>query len=193
MIKNKNTVLCLALALALYGCSDSDSGSETAADQASITDNNNAQTNEQANMDSASNADVVNDTDAASDAGAYGEIVGVWERCVSDVNAFVWEFESNNNFRAYSVPDCADTYGIAESTQGGTYTVLGTSISEEGLEVYDMQFKITDVFGGNPADDAPDFYVMMHIDQDTMYFGFIGGSTAEASRTLFLDTPHLRQ
>jgi len=197
MIKIRNLVLTTLLAAFVYGCSD-DNGSGLVADENSNTpENSNTETpstqtpvTQTPTIETPSAEENANTT---PNTGSNGQVVGVWDRCIGGINAFVWVFEENNNFRTYSVPDCSLALDIDNSTQGGTYEVLGTSTSEEGLPLFDLRLVITDVFGGFPQDDASELFINMHVDGDTMYFGAGGSSREEASRILFFDAPHVRR
>jgi len=184
-MKHSISAVIILSSLTLFGCGSSSSSSDDTNSNDSVEA---LDSDENLASESSENVDT-----GVSDA---GELVGVWERCRSDITATVWQFESNGNFRTYISPEgCPDfnTYTIEDSTQGGTYEILTTSTSEEGLPVNEMRFVITDVFGGFQM-PAPDLHILIHVDGDNMYFGFGGRTQGEASRDLILDDqPYIRQ
>lgn len=79
---------------------------------------------------------------------------------------------------------------------GGTYEVVGSATSQEGLAVLQVEFDVTDVFGGEDDNGtAPGFFNILHIDGNTLYFGFSGETLEQVMQfpQLNLDVPYFLQ
>lgn len=72
---------------------------------------------------------------------------------------------------------------------GGTYEVVGTAISEEGLDITQIDFDITEVFGQVDPGLVPNAFINFHVDGNTLFTGNDALTLEELENTLDLDTP----
>jgi len=197
--------LCVVLGL-IVGCGSGDSSTDSnnapqAETDTSVAASNNSDPTATETPVSDENVTVPNN-DAGSNADTVGNpnasLVGTWVSCDRIGGPMAWSF-TETTYRTYFAPElllentCDGLLTLEKSTQGGTYKVIGTGTSEEGLSVVYVEFQATDVFGGIPSNDVPIAVNSIHVDGDTMYLGFSGSTIENTSTNLSLDDPLVRQ
>ena len=133
-------------------------------------------------------------------------VKGFWFNCVASmVNSVesrgrIMEF-TDTEFRIYShifqgSNSCAGSLTFADTIQTGNYEVLGTSVSAEGLPIYDLKMRVLTVLGSELVDDtAFDQYFYVYIDSNNLYAGIASGEASfnGVSKALDLDVPFLKR
>ncbi len=133
-------------------------------------------------------------------------VKGFWIDCIGSVNnsavsrGLILEF-TDTEFRTYdhrysSSNECLGNLTLADTIQSGTYEVIGTGTSEEGLPIYDLKMRVLTVFGSAQVDDIVfDQYFYVHIDHDVLYAGVVSGEASfnGLSKSLDLGRPYRKR
>ena len=204
--------LVLTASLFIYACGgggSSDSADETGAEnnpEIGNTDDSIGGTDnpeDSANLPDETDTDngdadngIGDDTGNTGNSGNNSQLIGVWARCTLGMLGEALEF-NETTYRFYFAAglenECSDLLTLERSTQGGTYQVVGNSTSEEGLPVLQVEFDVMDIFGG--IDDngaAPNAFNIIHVDGDTLFWGFAGGTLEQVGPNLNFENTFIR-
>lgn len=130
------------------------------------------------------------------DSSGNDALLGTWVSCDGGLGVG-WTFTDTSFRTFFAVPldsECNGLLTIENSTQGGSYEIVGTATSEEGLPVLVVEFDIMDVFGGiDDQGTAPTVFNVIHVDGNAIFFGFSADTVDGVSSDLDLDRPLLLQ